>query len=247
MQNLVFIKTILKQPSLLTGFKPILLLSHMRANTSLIGHILGSHPQINGYYEQHIGYYNWKSFIRQRLLFSQEHQLKPNSRYFFDKVLHSEHFVSHELLNRTGAKILISIRKPETTIPSIIKLYQGIDPSHDFCTVKGATTYYINRMKYLTNISQQLNDYYYYDAELLRNNTAECLKGISNFLGLSVPLSSEFKTLKFTGVGNAGDRSGNLNAAMVKKETTDYSNFDWNAVDISHLKSSYMNTKNKIA
>ncbi|MGV8991151.1 MAG: hypothetical protein ACOH1Q_07075 [Thiobacillus sp.] len=29
----------------------ISLLSHMRALSSLAGHILGSHPQINGYYE----------------------------------------------------------------------------------------------------------------------------------------------------------------------------------------------------
>jgi hypothetical protein len=28
----------------------------MRALTSLAGHILGSHPQINGYYEMHLGY-----------------------------------------------------------------------------------------------------------------------------------------------------------------------------------------------
>jgi len=28
----------------------IFLLSHMRVYTSLAGHILGSHPQINGYY-----------------------------------------------------------------------------------------------------------------------------------------------------------------------------------------------------
>ena len=34
----------------------IFLLSHMRAYTSLAGHILGSHPQINGYYEMHLGY-----------------------------------------------------------------------------------------------------------------------------------------------------------------------------------------------
>jgi hypothetical protein len=34
----------------------IFLLSHMRAFTSLAGHILGSHPQINGYYEMHISY-----------------------------------------------------------------------------------------------------------------------------------------------------------------------------------------------
>ncbi|TCS68990.1 hypothetical protein EDC61_1225 [Sulfuritortus calidifontis] len=36
----------------------IFLLSHMRAFTSLAGHILGSHPQINGYYEMHISYWD---------------------------------------------------------------------------------------------------------------------------------------------------------------------------------------------
>ena len=35
-------------------YQHIFLLSHMRANTSLISHILGSHPQISGYYEMHL-------------------------------------------------------------------------------------------------------------------------------------------------------------------------------------------------
>jgi len=37
-------------------FDRIYLLSRMRAFTSLAGHILGSHPQINGYYEMHLSY-----------------------------------------------------------------------------------------------------------------------------------------------------------------------------------------------
>ena len=37
------------------AFARIFLLSHMRDLTSLAGHTLGSHPQINGYYEMHLG------------------------------------------------------------------------------------------------------------------------------------------------------------------------------------------------
>ena len=37
-------------------FDRIFLLSHMRAFTSLTGHILGSHPKINGFYEMHFSY-----------------------------------------------------------------------------------------------------------------------------------------------------------------------------------------------
>jgi len=52
----------------------------MRANTSLFGHILGSSPEINGYYEMHISYYSWKSLIRQKLIYLENHQFKkiPN-------------------------------------------------------------------------------------------------------------------------------------------------------------------------
>jgi len=38
------------------SYARIFLLSYMRAFTSLAGHILGSHPRINGYYEMHISY-----------------------------------------------------------------------------------------------------------------------------------------------------------------------------------------------
>ena len=82
--------TIIKQPTVIKSYRHILLLSHMRANTSLFGHVLGDHKEINGYYEMHIGYYSWKSLIRQKLLFSENHKIKDGSTYFFDKVLHSD-------------------------------------------------------------------------------------------------------------------------------------------------------------
>lgn len=238
--------TLLKSPSLLIPKQHIFLLSHMRANTSLIGHILGSNSEINGYYEQHIGYYSWKSFIRQKLLYCKQHDLKDKSKYMFDKVLHNEHFVSPILLNNSRAKVLISIRKPETTIPSIIKLYQKVDPSHVFSTLQGAADYYIARLQYLVTISKQLNNYFYYDAEQLRDNTAECLASITNYLKLTTPLSPEFKTQKLTGVGNAGDHSGNLNAAKVKEVTTDYSEYDLTQIDIKSINALYEDAINKI-
>jgi hypothetical protein len=54
----------------------IFLLSHMRAFTSLAGHILGSHPQINGYYEMHISYEDASALERQLEVFRQGDVLK---------------------------------------------------------------------------------------------------------------------------------------------------------------------------
>jgi len=63
----------------------------MRAFTSLAGHILGSHPQINGYYEMHISYEDASALDRQLEMFRQGDVLKANSRYLFDKLLHNDY------------------------------------------------------------------------------------------------------------------------------------------------------------
>lgn len=243
MQPIQVLKTILKQPSTLKKRTPLLLLSHMRANTSLAGHIIGNNPQVAGYYEMHIGYYSWKSFFRQKLIYAQKHRLGQDTKYMFDKVLHNEHFVSPDLLNTSGTKTLISIRRPETTIPSILKLYAEVNPKHEFASLDGAINYYLRRLEQLTTCSQNLKDYCYFDAEELRQNTEQCLTHISNYLELKLPLKSEFKTQKLTGAARVGDSSGNLNAGRVKKTTSDYTAFDWNKEKLAFLTEKYQNAK----
>ncbi|HCV03552.1 MAG TPA: hypothetical protein DG048_12950 [Pseudoalteromonas sp.] len=237
------IEQILKQPSVLKSRTPLLLLSHMRANTSLAGHIIGNHPNIDGYYEMHIGYYSWKSFVRQRLIYSKEHHLKSGGNYMFDKVLHNEHCVSPELLNTSGTKTLLSIRRPETTIPSILKLYAKVNPKHEFANLDGAINYYLTRLEQLSTYSQRIKDFYYFDAEDLRQNTKQCLNDISNYLKLTLPLEQEFKTQKLTGAAKVGDSSGNLNAGRVKKMTSDYTAFDWNKAKLAFLTEKYQNAR----
>ncbi|HEX5635661.1 MAG TPA: hypothetical protein VFY78_01120, partial [Gammaproteobacteria bacterium] len=73
------------------NYSRIFLLSHMRAFTSLAGHILGSHPQINGYYEMHISYDNVQSLRKQLELYRENDNLKLGSRYLFDKLLHNDY------------------------------------------------------------------------------------------------------------------------------------------------------------
>ncbi len=59
---------LITNPPLVLQHRNIFLLSHMRANTSLFGHLMGSHPEVEGYYEMHIGYHSWRSLWRQKLL-----------------------------------------------------------------------------------------------------------------------------------------------------------------------------------
>ena len=102
------------------SYRHIFLLSHMRANTSLLGHIFGSSDEINGYYEKHIGYGSKQfAFLNQRIEHANHHRFKPGSRFIFDKLLHNEYEVHPAILKRDDCQFIISLRSPQNTIPSL--------------------------------------------------------------------------------------------------------------------------------
>ena len=95
----------------------------MRAYTSLLGHILGSHPQINGYYEMHLSYESEKDLAQQLRQYARHEALKPGSRFLFDKLLHNDYALELERLDLEGEVILLSLRQPEQTLKSILGLF----------------------------------------------------------------------------------------------------------------------------
>lgn len=208
----------IKNPKILQPKKHILLLSHMRAYTSLFGHILGSHPEIEGYYEMHIGYYSWKSLIRQKQLYYQEHSAKKNSHFMFDKILHNDHHVSSTLLMKDNVIPLFSLREPAETIPSILSLYQKVKPEHEFNNIEFATNYYIERLEYLSELASSISKgFYYIDSKALISNTEIALEKLTDILKLNTKLTPEYKSMNKTGKGNSGDHSNELKTGEVQK------------------------------
>jgi hypothetical protein len=214
--------TVLAKPGLLRHHQPIILLSHMRANTSLFGHILGSHPEIAGYYEMHIGYYSWKSLIRQKLLYYHNHPAKPGARYIFDKVLHDFYLVDMALLNSHQARVIFALRSPEQTIKSIVTLFSN-RPEHEFSRIDVAADYYCQRLESLVKMAGACQGYYYFDAEDLKKRTQPLLDDIGAWLGLGSPLTPEFDNFEMSGKLGAGDSSGRLALGKVDKTVSDYS------------------------
>ena len=218
------LQTLLTKPALLKPHKHIFLLSHMRANTSVLGHIMGSNPAIAGYYEMHIGYYSWKSFFRQKLLYYQVHDYKPGTEYLFDKVLHSYHRVEPGLLNQNDVKTLIAIREPEQTIKSIVNLFRTNFDSHEYHSVEEATRYYCERVSHLAEISCSINSYYFFDAACLKTNTNQLLADLAEWLQLKTPLRPEYDQFEMTGKKDSGDRTANLTTGKLQSAKSDYSN-----------------------
>lgn len=196
----------------------IFLLSHMRAYTSLFGHIMGSNPAICGYYEMHIGYYSWRSLVRQKLLYAQSEQVKPRCSYIFDKILHDDHRVATPVLNRIGSKVIFCLRHPRHTIPSIVKLYRDIDPSHDFASEAFAADYYVQRLDTLLNLATSLErPFFYLDAESLVETPEQTLGELSSWLQLKTPLSQNYDVQKKTSRQKYGDTSTRLGAGHLVK------------------------------
>lgn len=209
--------------ALIAPKKHIFLVSHMRAYSSLFGHIMGNNPEICGYYEMHIGYHSWKSLVRQKLLFFEREDAKPGFTYMFDKVLHDDHLLSIDLLNSPSIKAIFCLRSPEDTIPSILKLYDEVDPTHDFNSATFATRYYIQRLKTMENMAIALDSpFFFLDAEAITGDTDNCLGSLSEWLQLSEPLSSNYAMQRETSRKKFGDTSDRLKAGKIVTSTSSY-------------------------
>ncbi len=196
----------------------------MRANTSLMGHILGSHPEINGYYEMHMSYRDKSDLEKQKQLYSEKESLKKGSKYLFDKLLHNDYELSLANLHLKNSKILVSIRSAEQSIKSILNLFQKKNTGHPYANVENATQYYIHRIKQIAIFCEQHKKcYYYYDAELIREAPEKLLAVMQKWLVLNSSLKEEYQIFSMTGKPRAGDSSTNMHQGNIIRQQTNYS------------------------
>jgi hypothetical protein len=201
----------------------IFLLSHMRAYTSLAGHILGSHSQINGYYEMHLGYEDASALDRQLALYQQSDALKPDSRYIFDKLLHNDYRLMPERLGLADMKILVSLAEPEHTIKSIVHLFAQKEIEDLYASPVEAANYYIARVKALADFGREHPAYFYFDAELWQRAPERLLPRLTQWLELESPLSERYQTFSQTGRPLKGDSSPRIHGGRIDRARSDYS------------------------
>jgi hypothetical protein len=202
----------------------IFLLSHMRAFTSLAGHILGSHPQINGYYEMHISYEEASALDRQLEVFRQGDVLKANSRYLFDKLLHNDYVLKPERLGPADLRILVSLAEPERTIRSIVHLFRQKPDPDLYASPVEAANYYVARVKALADFCRTADGgYCYFDAELLQTAPERLLPRLTDWLKLDSPLSERYQTFSQTGKTGRGDSSERIHRGRIDRTRVDYS------------------------
>ncbi|WP_050984801.1 hypothetical protein [Thiorhodococcus drewsii] len=219
----------------------------MRAYTSLLGHILGDNPEIEGYYEMHIGYFSWKSLIRQQLLYFKDHTPKSGARFIFDKILHNEHHVASNILERKECFNIFSMREPKETIKSIVAQFRRVRPGHSMCETQAVIDYYQSRLTNLSELSSQIQGkYLYMDAQALKQNPNATLASLTSYLELEYPLSPDYQLRPKTGKGDSGDHSPNLLTGKLMDYQTDYSEIKLPDDAIENLTNLYQKTRTQL-
>jgi len=205
----------------------IFLLSHMRACTSLAGHILGSHPQINGYYEMHLGYEEPAALDRQLEVFRQGDALKPGSRYLFDKLLHNDYPLRPERLGLADIKILVVLAEPAHTIRSIVQLFRQKPEPDLYASPGAAANYYVERVRALAEFCGTTGwPYCYFDAELWQRAPERLLPRLTAWLELDAPLSERYAVFSRTGTARRGDTSARMGSGRIDRTRSDYSQIE---------------------
>lgn len=212
----------------------------MRAYTSLTGHLLGSHPEIDGYYEMHRSYRSPADLDRQAAQYAASDRLKPGSRYLFDKLLHNDYALDLDALGSAAAVVLVSVRAPLPTLKSIVHLFAGRTPDEPYADSVGAAMYYIERLQALTAFGTRYRGRYcYFDAERLHGDPPGTLDWLGKRLELGTPLSQRYQRFSKTGLAGAGDSSSAIGAGRVLDTVNSYPDIALDAASLARAEQAY--------
>lgn len=185
----------------------LFVLGHMRSYSSLLCHILGSHPQIDGYCETHIKYRTRWDLIRLRSRVVRLTGEPLRGVYVLDKVLHN-YPLARSILRSSGTLSIILLRHPIPTVQSIINMglrYGDIAWHRDLDSV---ARYYEERLAALVRLAEELRGrVMFIKSEALMTQTTEVLQRIAHLLELREPLRADYRRFAHTGERGFGDPS----------------------------------------
>jgi hypothetical protein len=192
----------------------VLVLGHMRGTTSLLAHLLGSHPQICGYFETHIRYREPDdlSKLRQRL----EAEVGPvrPSQYLMDKVVHD--YVCPEFIERMHMRTIFLVREPEQSLRS---LWHMMRDEHGELAWHKAIEHYTSRLRWLADCAATLSrPGPFVRSTSLIHSTAAVLRALERYLQLSTPLREAYRTFARSGQWSYGDFSSMILAGRVMRD-----------------------------
>jgi len=207
---------VLRRPSVaLRRCRYLFILGHMRSRSSLLSHILGSHPDISGYAESHVRYDGRLDFIRLRYRVREMLDGAALSRYVLDKVLHSW-YLQPALLERMEARTILLVREPAGSMRSLAS--QEVRKGEG-SPLERSLKHYRRQLDWLEACAAGLSRRpVFIESSSLLGNTPRVLELLRDRLALSEPLSERYDLFKHTGRPVYGDPSDIIRTGTVVRD-----------------------------
>lgn len=190
----------------------LFVLGHMRSYSSFLCHILGSHPQIDGYCETHLKYRTRLDLWRLRSRVAKLTGETLRGRYVLDKVLHNYPFSSSILRSRSTRSIVL-LRRPTPTVQSIVNMGLHYSDVSWYRDLDAVARYYEERLAMLVRLADQLRGrVIFVEAETLLSQTTDVLRAVAGRLQLNEPLRADYRRFACTGEPGCDDPSEALTA-----------------------------------
>jgi hypothetical protein len=196
----------------------LFLFSHMRSYSTLLSHVLGSHREISGYVETHLKYRSRLDLARLRWHVAMATGAIPTGRYLLDKLLHNFMLIPKQLRDSPQLRTLIFVRKPESTLRSILRL-GAVRPTASWYTdQQRVAEYYCARLAWLAAVGAHLRERaFVFPAEALLDDTDALLLHVTHHLGLATPLQPQYRVMKLSGEPGYGDVSANIKSGSIRR------------------------------
>lgn len=190
------------------GRRYLFVLAPMRSGSTLLTFLLCSHPEILGYGETHVVYDAPAKLDELAARVCRAHGLERlASRYVLDKLLHDGLLRRPEVLEGVDLTCLFLLREPRRTIQSIVHQLDS--------TLDDAFGYYRERLASLEAYARIFPRRTFVTYEELTGDPERTLARLTAFLGLSTPLSPEYRLQPRHDEKGVGDRSEAIRAGRI--------------------------------
>lgn len=193
---------------------PLVVLSHMRSRSSVLCHVLGSHPEVLGYSELRIRQGDWRQKLPTKLAQEFGSKAVAEARWHVDKILHWSAPLA--AANKKDVFFLFLLRKPEATLRSIVHMCRRPGAVVKLDTPERAFQYYAERLVELMRVASWGVKSCYVEAEALVERTDLTLANLTAWLGLTSSLRAEYEQFTNTGKPGFGDPMGQLAGGVVR-------------------------------
>lgn len=189
----------------------------MRSRSSVLSHILGSNPQICGYSELQMRYFDMSSLDLMEEKIQLNGLCKRNIGFYFDKILHNNLGISNDVISNQDCHFIIMMRNPSETISSIYRM-GAITDVEWYTDMEKVLEYYCERLLEMENYSHKLKGrYFFIESNDLINKTQTVLDGLTFWLQLKKKLKKKYKIFNHTGKPGYGDPSENIKKGILQK------------------------------